>query len=100
MGMKKGGKYRLCLSEVADNDTFVVPAGFKIESVISSGTADAFSLGTADGGEQVVAGLALTVLANHTVLANVFSASADQTVYINLTTPVDVEIYILMSKFN
>lgn len=104
---KKGGQFRYVLEGVKDNDTFVVPAGCIIDGIVAKvvgGALDNVAVGTTDGGVDVVANVAsLAVgLAPLTVIKNVFSMTADQTVYVTATVGAGetLDLFVQMSKIN
>jgi hypothetical protein len=101
---KKGGSYRVVILLPDDEDTFVLPAGFKITNIVTQkvGTvAGNFSVGTAADGEEIVASVALgtvnDVIAVHTLVASVISLVNDTTCHINLSAATaDCNLYITM----
>lgn len=105
---KKGGSYRVSVLHSADNDTFTVPAGFKITNLVTKKigtTGGNLTIGTADAGAQIVNTSALGgvngVVAVQTLLQTVFSMTAAQTCYINISAATCYcDMYITMQKID
>jgi len=105
---KKGGSYRVSVLHAADNDTFVVPTGMKITNIVTKKigtTAGNLTIGTADAGAQIVNTVALGIsdaaIAVHTLLATVFSTTATQTCYINISAATSYcDMHITMQKID
>lgn len=106
---KKGGGYRVVILHAADNDTFVVPAGFKITNLVTKkiGTTEGnLTIGTADGGHQIINTSALGAVDGAIAVQTldektVFSTTADQTCYINISAGAAYcDMYITMQKIN
>lgn len=86
----------MTLQGVVANTTALIPAGWMIDSIsIFNTTANAVTggikIGTTDGGVDVVlavavAGNALFTIPNATLLKQIFSTSANQTLYIQTVT--------------
>lgn len=104
----KGGQFRYALEGVEDSDTFVVPAGCKIDSITSrlyGGTTDGItlSIGTAEDGTQIVSSEAVAAgLGNVVVDDGIFSVTADQTCWVTTATQAAdeyLDLYIQMSQF-
>ncbi len=96
---------------LAADGTYVVPAGYQIDSiVIKNTTANAVTggldIGTAAAGQQVVAALAVGAnafarIADAALLLRVFSTSAPQTLYIaahSAWNSASLDIYVKLSK--
>jgi len=89
--LKKGGNARLVFVNFADNDTCVIPAGFKIKEIVTkkSGTvAGNLAIGTTDGGVNVV---------NTVALGTVDAAVAYQSILITQFA-VDTTLYVTVSS--
>ena len=104
---KKGGSYRCAILAAADNDTFTVPAGFKIKDIVTKkiGTvAGNLTIGTSDSDDSIVGTVALGTddgaIAIHTLLLSVFSTTAEQTCYINISSATTCDMYITMQRIN
>jgi hypothetical protein len=102
---KKGGNYRAVILAAADADQFVVPAGFRITGIVTKkiGTvAGNLTIGTADEGAQIVDTVALgTVdgaIAVQTVLASIFSTTAAQTCFINISSATTCDMFVTMQQ--
>ncbi len=99
------------VSVMTANNTFIVPAGFAIQSItMNNSTANAVTggirVGTTDGGAQVVTAQAvganaLLQLADATLLLKVFSMSVATTLYVQAVTAwnsASVTMYVTMQK--
>jgi hypothetical protein len=104
----KGGEFRYSLENVVNNDTFVVPAGCKIDGIVSrlyGDTTDGLtlSIGTTDNGGQIVSAEALSAgLGAVVVDLGVFSTTEDQTCYITTEDQAAdeyLDLYVQMSRF-
>jgi hypothetical protein len=109
MFAKKGGEYRLTLEDVMNGDTFVIPAGMKVESVISKTVHDEsgnMAIGSGPAGQHLVANVAVpsdTVVLDHTVVAistYTFSLTTDKTMTVTLPTDAVIDLYVTMQKVN
>ncbi len=101
--LRKGGSARLIIENFVDTDTVVIPAGFKLVSVITKKigtTAGNMLIGTAQGGGQVVNTVALGivdgVMVSHTLLLDMFAV--DTTLYIDVSTAATGDISFLIQK--
>ena len=103
--LKKGGNFRYIVSNLADGDTMSLPAGSKIEAVITEKigtTAGNFEFGTTAGGEEIVAQVALGTtdgaIATQTLVnPGPYSVSADTPVYFTLSGG-GANVYLLMQQ--
>lgn len=99
------------VSVLASNGTFIVPAGFAIQSItFSNSTANAVTggirIGTTDGGAQVVAaqsvvGNALLQVADAAMLLKIFSLSSNTTLYVQAVSSwnsASVTMYVTLQK--
>ena len=101
--LKKGGRARFVIQKFKDEDTVVIPAGFKLERVITKkiGTvAGNLKVGTASGGGQVVDTVALgTVdgaMAEHTLVATLFAV--DTKLWIDVSSAATGDISFMIQK--
>ena len=97
---------RLVLTGVADNDTFSVPAGYRVSFIVAEGTsttAGNITIGISDSLESLVASAALpnTVggLSALTVVTPVYSTSTATTMIINISSAAIVNLYVELDKF-
>lgn len=107
--LKKGGKARFVVTNVADGESVVIPKGFRVTAVITQKvgtTAGNMALGTAVGGQQIVATVALgTVdgaIATQTLVAQgPFSMTADTPLYFTKSVAgATYNAFVLFEKVN
>jgi hypothetical protein len=103
MKLKKGGTARIVIENFADNDTFVIPAGFRIEAITvkkSGTTAGNIAIGTADAGTQIVDTTALSTangnVADLTVALALFGS--DTTAYITVSSAATGNLSVQLQK--
>lgn len=101
--LRKGGSARFVVENFKDEDTVVIPAGFMLTSIITKkkGTvAGNLKVGTASGGEQVVATVALgTVdgaIASQTLVQKIFAV--DTTLFIDVSSAATGDIAFHIQK--
>lgn len=101
--LKKGGSARFIIEDFADNDTVVIPAGFMLKEIITkkSGTvAGNLSIGTSDGGADIVGIVALGIvdgaIASQTLLKTIFAV--DTTLYITVSSAATGDIAFHVQK--
>lgn len=97
---------RLVLTGVADNDTFSLPAGYRVSSVIAEGTsttAGNITIGISGSLESLVGSAALPAtvggLKALTVTTPAYSSSAATTLIINISSAAIVNLYVELDKF-
>lgn len=101
--MKKGGSARFVIENFADNDTFVVPEGFKIEGVYvkkSGTTAGNISIGTTDGGIDVVNTVALSASDKNVAALTLLLShwSTEKKLYVTVSSAASGTLTVLLQK--
>ena len=107
---KKGGTFRISLDAITVGaNTFVVPAGFKIDSIFYKkiGTvAGTIKIGSAgdSGLDNIVESVALSTdngaLIKPTIVTDIFSLTADTTCTATIATGGTLDLFIVMQKVN
>lgn len=103
--LKKGGNFRYVIKDVIDGTMMKLPAGSKIDAVISEKvgtTAGNLELGTTAGGEEIVAAVALGtvdgVFDTETLVdAGPYSLTAETPIYFTISGG-QANIYLLMQQ--
>lgn len=97
---------RLVLTGVADNDTFVIPAGYRVSFIIAEAlteTAGNITIGKSGSLESLVASVALPTTIGElkalTVVTPAYSSTAATTMIVNISSAATANLYVELDKF-